>query len=309
MVLLDPMLLNADWISPHVVPVIEILMIDVGLLMVYRFIRGSTGDSALKGISILLGATALTFYVLATNFELFRIKLLMQEVITYLIFAMIVIFQPELRRGVVRLGQNRIFGRLMPGKTDMVAVLTEGVFKLARNRTGALIAIERGVGLRDYAERGTQIDAHLSPELLDTIFHVGGPLHDGAVIIRGMRVIAAGCLFPLTDNMAISKRLGTRHRAGIGISEETDGISVIVSEETGRVSIAVRGELYQDLDRDSFDRALRTTIYDSSSTSVSLRATAVVDSGTDGVSGESQRTAVVSEAPALGTSERKEARA
>jgi diadenylate cyclase len=116
------------------------------------------------------------------------------------------------------------------------------------------------VGLRNYVERAVELDANFSPELLDTIFYPGSALHDGAVIMRGSRVLAAGCLFPLTENPDVSKRLGTRHRAGLGLSEETDALVIVVSEETGQVSVAQRGELMQDLSRDQLERLLRENI-------------------------------------------------
>ena len=246
------------------IPIIEVAMIYVGLAAIYGFVRGSTGDSAVRGMTFIIAGMLIFFYIIATNLNFYRIELLLGKLLDYLLFALIVIFQPELRRGVVRLGQNRIFGRLVRGKEDVVGMLCQATFRLARSKTGALIVVERGVGLSNYAERGTAVDAKLTPELLDTIFYGGSPLHDGGVILRGTRIVAAACLFPLTDNVNVSKRLGTRHRAGIGISEESDGISVIVSEETGRVSIAVRGELFQDLDREEFEQRLRDALADTS---------------------------------------------
>jgi diadenylate cyclase len=172
----------------------------------------------------------------------------------------IVVFQPELRRGLTRLGQNRAFGRLITRKEDVIPRLVASVFRLSRAKTGGLIALERGVGLRNYVERATELDAKFSAELIDSIFYDGNPLHDGAVIMRGGRVVAAGCLFPLTENPDIGKRLGTRHRAGIGLSEETDALVLIISEETGRVSLADRGELTQDLNREQLERTLRAKL-------------------------------------------------
>lgn len=249
-------------IIPLIVPLIEIAMLYLGLLTIYNFMRGSAGDTALRGVVILVAAMLVSFYIIATNLKLYRIELVLGKLLDYLLFVLIVIFQPELRRAVIRLGQNQIFGKLVRGKDDVVATLSTAVFRLARSRTGALIAVERGVGLNNFAEHGTLIDAKLTPELLETIFFPDSPLHDGAVIVRGTRVVAAGCLLPLTENVTVSKRLGTRHRAAIGVGEETDAIGIVVSEETGRVSITAKGELHQDLDREAFERHMREALLD-----------------------------------------------
>ncbi|MCK6440497.1 MAG: diadenylate cyclase CdaA [Planctomycetes bacterium] len=246
----------------YLIYAVEIAMIYAGLAVIYSFVRGSTGDSAVRGVTIIIAALLVGSYFIAKFLHFYRIELLLSKSIDYLIFGLLIIFQPELRRGVVRLGQNRIFRTLVRGRDDVVSMIAIATFRMARSRTGALMVIERGVGLSNYAERGTTIDAKFSSELLDTIFFDGSPLHDGGIIIRGSRIVAAGCLFPLTESPTLSKRLGTRHRAGIGITEESDAVSIIVSEETGRVSIAVRGELEQDLDREAFEKHLRNAMSD-----------------------------------------------
>lgn len=239
---------------------IEIALIYLFLLVVYRFVKGSSGDSALRGVAILFTVLLLAVYFVADTVGMYRIAKLLEKVVDYLFLGVIVVFQPELRRGLTRLGQNQVFGRLLSRRDDVIPKIVATVFRLSRHKTGALIAIERGVGLRNYVERGTELDAMFSPELVDSIFFHGNPLHDGAIIVRGSRVMAAGCLFPLTENPDIGKRLGTRHRAGIGLSEETDALVIIVSEETGRVSVALRGELSQDLSRETLERMLRSNI-------------------------------------------------
>ena len=242
----------------------EILLIYLGLFVVYKFVRGSTGDSALRGVAILFSVTLIAVYLAAGSLQLYRIEKLLQSVVNYFIIAVIVVFAPELRRGLTRIGQNRVFNRLLATKENVIPKIVAAVFRLSRGKTGALIAIERGVGLRNYVERGVEMDATFTPELLDTIFYPGSALHDGAVIMRGPRILAAGCLFPLTENPDVSKRLGTRHRAGLGLSEETDALVIVVSEETGQVSIAQRGELQQDLSRDQLERILRDGVGDHS---------------------------------------------
>ena len=241
---------------------VEIILIYLFLLLIYQFVKGSTGDSALRGVAILFTILLVGLYVVADTLGLYRVEALLEKVVDYLFIAVIIVFQPELRRGLTRLGQNRIFTRLLASRDDAVPRIVASIFRLARAKTGALIAIERGIGLRNYVERGVELDAAFSPELVDSIFFPGSTLHDGAVIMRNARIVAAGCLFPLTENPDISKRLGTRHRAGIGLSEETDALVIIISEETGRVSVALRGELEQDLSRDRLERILRDNIGD-----------------------------------------------
>lgn len=239
---------------------IEIALIYLFLLLVYRFVKGSSGDSALRGVAILFTILLLAVYFVADAVGMYRIAKLLEKVVDYLFIGVIVVFQPELRRGLTRLGQNQVFNRFLSRRDDVIPKIVASVFRLARAKTGALIAVERGVGLRNYVERGIELDAVFSAELIDSIFFNGNPLHDGAIIVRGSRVVAAGCLFPLTENPDIGKRLGTRHRAGIGLSEETDALVIIVSEETGRVSVALRGELAQDLSREQLEKTLRANI-------------------------------------------------
>ncbi|MBE7493100.1 MAG: TIGR00159 family protein [Planctomycetes bacterium] len=239
---------------------IEIALIYLFLLVVYRFVKGSSGDSALRGVAILFTVLLLAVYFVADAVGMYRIAKLLEKVVDYLFLGVIVVFQPELRRGLTRLGQNQVFSRLLTRRDDVIPKIVATVFRLARAKTGALIAIERGVGLRNYVERGTELDAMFTPELVDSIFFTGNPLHDGAIIVRGSRVMAANCLFPLSENPDIGKRLGTRHRAGIGLSEETDALVIIVSEETGRVSVALRGELTQDLSREQLEKMLRANL-------------------------------------------------
>lgn len=238
----------------------EILLIYLFLIFAYKFVKGSTGDSALRGVAIIFTVLLIGVYLAANALDFYRIAKLLEKVVDYLFIAVIVVFQPELRRGLSRLGQNRVFNRLLAQRDDIVPKIVASIFRLSRGKTGALIAVERGVGLRNYVERGIEIDALFTPELIDSIFYPGNPLHDGAIIMRGSRVVAAGCLFPLTENPDVSKRLGTRHRAGIGLSEETDALVIVVSEETGKVSVALKGELLQDLSRDQLEKALRENL-------------------------------------------------
>jgi diadenylate cyclase len=159
----------------------------------------------------------------------------------------VVVFQPELRRGLLRLGLHPVFTRLVGARSMVLDELLEAVSALSHRKIGALIAVQRRVSLAEYAERGTNLNAEVSSELLQTIFQPGAPLHDGAVIVRGNLVVAAGCLFPLSENAELSKLLGTRHRAALGMTEENDAVTIVVSEETGRISLGVEGRLLQGL--------------------------------------------------------------
>ncbi|MCC6464720.1 MAG: TIGR00159 family protein [Planctomycetes bacterium] len=246
--------------NEYIVYAVEILLIYLFLLVVYNFVRGSSGDSALRGVAILFTILLIAIYLVADSLGLYRIELLLEKVVDYLFLGVIVVFQPELRRGLTRLGQNPWLNRLVTRRDDMIPRIAQAVFRLARAKTGALMAVERGVGLRNYVERGIELDARFSAELVDSIFYPGNPLHDGAIIMRGGRVVAAGCLFPLTENPDLGKRMGTRHRAGIGLSEETDALVIVVSEETGRVSVAQRGQLETDLSRERLEQVLRAAI-------------------------------------------------
>jgi diadenylate cyclase len=183
--------------------------------------------------------------ILAEQFKLLdRLVVIMNFFGAAAIPALVVIVQPELRRALVRLGQTRFFGMLFKRQTEgMVDEIVKAVFRMSRRKVGALIALEREVGLQNYIERGTPIDGLVSSQLLSSIFFPGSELHDGAVVIQKERIAAAGCLFPLSDNPNLSPLFGTRHRAGLGLTEETDAIVVIASEETGAVSFAHHGVL------------------------------------------------------------------
>jgi diadenylate cyclase len=178
---------------------------------------------------------------------------------TYGAFAAIVVFQPELRHALARLGRNRAFDFFVYSTTDSAAdAIAEAVERLARAGTGAIIAIEGEVPLDDYVETGTRMRATVSGELLSTIFTPYSPLHDGAVIVRGDEIIAAGCVLPLTQFPVTDKSLGTRHRAALGLSEESDAIAIVVSEETSRISVAQGGVLNQGITPDQVREALAT---------------------------------------------------
>lgn len=229
---------------PHLtlVSVIDILLV---ALVIYEFlalIRGTRAALTLIGLSIV----ALAFYISRIG-ELATLNWLISRALPYAVFAVIVIFAPEIRQALARLGRRITLVSSSANAADAYddVVLAANLF--SQNQTGALIVIEREIGLRTYIESGVALDAQLSYDLLATLFRPSAPLHDGAVIIQGDRISAAACFLPLSMNPVLSTQLGTRHRAGIGITEETDAISVIVSEETGGISLAVAGTIERDL--------------------------------------------------------------
>lgn len=241
----------------HLSAWIEILVLAVAYYAVLTFIRGTRGAPVLKGLIVVFVVAFLGAMYLADVLGLTHLKQLLQWLLSGSAIALLIIFAPELRRAMQHVAQSPFLSPLLrTSSTAVVDEIANAAIKLSKNRIGALLAIERDVGLAEYVEKGCRIDATLTSELLETIFFPGSALHDGAVVVRGDRVAAAGCLFPLTDDMSLSKSMGTRHRAALGISEETDAVAVVVSEETGRISIAVDGKLTGDLSREHLIRLL-----------------------------------------------------
>lgn len=241
--------------SLHVSNVFEIIILAVLIYEFIAWVKTTRAFTLLKGIIVLL-----IFWLLAYIFNFTTILWLGGKIINFAIIALVVIFQPELRKALEQLGQKRFFSKILPfaEKKDKgerfsdktVNELVKTCFELSKTKTGALIVIEQEILLTDYEKTGIPIDAIISSQLLINIFEHNTPLHDGAVIIRGDRIVAATCYLPLSDNMSISKELGTRHRAALGISEVTDTMTLVVSEETGAVSIAIAGELFRNIDAD-----------------------------------------------------------
>jgi len=214
-------------------------------LIIYEFlalIRGTRAALILVGVSVVI----LAFYFSRVG-QLTTLNWLISRVLPYAAFALIVIFAPEIRQALARLGRRLTFARTSDSEVDAYDDIVMATNLFSQNQTGALIVIEREIGLRTYVESGVALDAQLSYDLLATIFRPSAPLHDGAVIIRGDRISAAACFLPLSMNPVLSTQLGTRHRAGIGITEETDAIAVIVSEEIGSISLAVAGTIERDI--------------------------------------------------------------
>ncbi|MCF6093870.1 diadenylate cyclase CdaA [Microaerobacter geothermalis] len=226
--------------------VVDILIVTYIIYKFILFIRGTRAIQLLKGITVIVIVWLLSIY-----FQLNTLQWLMSQAFTYGVFAILIIFQPELRRALERLGRNRIFSLSSHQEDDEVEDIVHEIVKavqyMEKRRIGALIVIERDTGINDYIETGIEINGKVSSELLINIFIPNTPLHDGAVILRKDAVMAASCYLPLSENPFINKELGTRHRAGIGITEVSDSLSVIVSEETGQVSIAKNGEMERNI--------------------------------------------------------------
>jgi diadenylate cyclase len=232
--------LLAPWSTISVA--LDILLVGVVIYQVLVMIRGTRAAPMLAGVAVV----AIIFY-LARVGELTTLNWLISRLVPYVLFALIVVFQSEIRHVLANVGRRLRFGRGSASESDTYDDIVLAANLFSQHQTGALIVIEREIGLRTYIESGVPLDARLSYDLLATIFRPSAPLHDGAVIVQKERVAAAACFLPLSMNPVLSTQLGTRHRAGMGITEETDAIAVIVSEETGAISVAVGGKIERDL--------------------------------------------------------------
>lgn len=232
---------------------LEILILATAFYFLLKFFRGTRGSAILTGLAILFA-----FLILITKFTNLQVlSFLLQKLMVYLALALIVIFQPEIRRALARIGRqgNFLAGKARKALTDPIA---DAVLLMASRKIGALIAIEREVETKGIQDTGTKMNSEVTAELLTSIFYPGAPLHDGGVIISGECIAAAACVFPLTQNDMLARNLGTRHRAAIGMTEETDTVVIVVSEETGVISIAYNGRLKRGFDSAHLRRVLST---------------------------------------------------
>ena len=241
-----------------IVGVIDLVIVLFLAYYAFRMLRNTRAWQLLKGIIILVIIT-----VLSKVLQLNILNYILSVAMTYGAFVCIVIFQPELRRGLEQLGANKITNFLGINNKDLEAKKKESVYRIAiaavelsKTKTGALIVIERDVKIQDIISTGIPVDAEISPQLLCNIFVPNTPLHDGAVVISNERIAAASCMLPLADDQDIARELGTRHRAAIGISKESDAVAVVVSEETGKISIAKDGTLIADVREDVLKKIL-----------------------------------------------------
>ncbi len=233
---------SAPWPHVSVISIIDILLVAVIIYGFLALIKGTRAALMVVGAAGL----GLAFYLSRLG-DLAALNWLISTLLPYTVFALIVVFAAEIRQALARVGRGLTLSRTAGSEADAYddIVLASNLF--CQNQTGALIVIEREIGLRTYIESGVPLDARLSYDLLATIFRPSAPLHDGAVIVQNDRIAAAACFLPLSMNPVLSTQLGTRHRAGIGVTEETDAIAVIVSEETGSISLAVSGKIERDL--------------------------------------------------------------
>jgi diadenylate cyclase len=231
-----------DWNFFEIIKaVLEISIIWFFLYRFLQFIKGTRVVPLVRGIIVLI-----ILFSLTNILNLVVINWILTKLFAISVIGFLIIFQPEIRRGLSKIGQT-YFDLFFPlPEEGIINKVSQSLVGLAQKRIGALIAFERGVGLKTYAETGVRVDAGVSAELLSTIFSPLGPLHDGGVIISSSRVTAAGCIFPLSQSEELDRSLGTRHRAAIGLSEETDALVVMVSEETGKISVANQGQLITD---------------------------------------------------------------
>ena len=226
--------------------VLDILDITLMSIILYRLlliVKGTKAAQMMIGLAILLLASLASRYL-----ELFTIDWLVQSFWAQIVIAMIVLFQPEIRRALAHIGEAQFLNFASAEELKSLEEIVRAAVSLANRKIGALIVIERDTSLKDFVEIGTSLDARVSKELLLSIFHPTSPIHDGAVIIKGNRVAAAGCFLPITLSSELSKSLGTRHRAGIGLTEETDALAIIVSEETGLISVGLGGKIEEKMD-------------------------------------------------------------
>lgn len=226
----------------------ELAVIWVVVYLIVRFLKGTRGARVVWGVALIMIVGTLTLRIFPGGSEtLERLNFLYTNVLAFISFVLVIVFQPELRRALVRIGEGGWFGRSGLRRQRVVEELVASVDYLARNKIGGLVAIERQVGLKGIVEAGTRLDAEVSRQLLNTLFWPGSALHDMGVVIRGDRIIAAGVQFPLAEGNDMEQELGSRHRAAVGLSNEADALVIVISEETGRISIAERGRLNQGL--------------------------------------------------------------
>lgn len=248
--------------------VLEILIIAIVLYYILVWMKTTRAWALLKGLIVICA-----FLVLARLMEMNTILWMAQNIFGIAVTALVIVLQPELRKALEELGNKNFVSYFIPfdasRKTEeifsekTINEIAKACVEMGKVKTGALIVIEQQVSLRDYERTGIDVDGMVSSQLLINIFEHNTPLHDGAVIVRGNRITSATCYLPLSDNLGLSKDLGTRHRAGVGISETTDSLTIIVSEETGKISVAYEGNLYRNLDgeqlRERMHRILNKT--------------------------------------------------
>ncbi len=272
-----------DWINQIVWPgfggVVEILVLACGFYFLLLFFRETRSIKVFLGLLVVL----LILIVVTRVFHIYALNWLLRQLSVYLAMALLIIFQPEIRRALAEIGRQPFLAVPVESR-GYVDSIVEAVLLLAERRIGALIAIERTDSTKAIQDTGVKLDARVNADLLATIFFPHTPLHDGGVIISETRIVAAGCLFPLCQRPELSRGLGTRHRAAMGLTEETDAIAIVVSEETGTISISTRGRLSRDFDEERLRKFLSGVLAkDAPGTSRWTRARQRLDLSLDGI--------------------------
>ena len=245
------------WLQHNWRSVVEVGILAFIIYIILKFIQQARGVSIVRGMLFVGVIAFVSLYFSAKWLELPNINWLLGRFIPLLLVILLIIFQPEIRHILVRIGQENQFMRLFAKKRSrFVKTLVNSAFKLSSRRIGALIALKRDDSLKRFEEGGVSLNSDISPELILSIFWPGSTLHDGGIIVTEQKILAAGCLFPLSENPNLDSNFGTRHRAGIGLTEENDAVVIIVSEETGKVSVAVRGHLTYDVRMETLESIL-----------------------------------------------------
>lgn len=244
----------------HITDIVEVFILTYLIYRIVLWIKNTKAWMLMKGIGVLA-----VFFLIAFIFNMHTILFVVKNTVTVLATAAIVVFQPELRRALEKLGERRFLSALMPSSVnreqsrfseETIESIVNAVYNMGQVKTGALIVVERAIRLTEYEITGIHMDCMVSMQVLMNIFEHNTPLHDGAVIVRGDRIVSATCYLPLSDNMGLSKDLGTRHRAAVGMSEVSDALVIVVSEETGKVSVAQGGLLEREIDREDLREKL-----------------------------------------------------
>lgn len=227
-----------DLAKKYLLPVVDILIIAFIIYKIYTIIHGTRAVQVIKGIALIIVAAWVARFL-----RLETVSWVLRQLIQVAVIAVIILFQPELRRILTKIGQNRFFGVFFKESKSIIEMLSASVEELSNRKVGALIAVEADVGLKNYIETGVYLDAVLNKDLLLSIFRKESPLHDGAVVVRGDRVVAAKCILPLTERHEVLEGYGTRHLAGLGLAEESDALVLIVAGSTGKISVAWKGNI------------------------------------------------------------------
>lgn len=234
------------------IDLIDILIVTFVVYRLILLVKGTRAERMLWGLAVIV-----LVYFVSQRMELFTLHWILSNFLSSIVIIVIVVFQRDIRRVLVQVGRTSFFSRGLGIKEELLEELTKAAFQMSKNKTGALIVLERDVGLGDYMDVGVEVDAKVSSEMVLSIFNPASPVHDGAAIIRKGRISRVGCFLPLARDPEISKSLGTRHRAALGLTEDTDAVIIVVSEETGEVSLVVNREIIRDLDAGTFLKKLK----------------------------------------------------